>query len=46
MLSKNQILEVLSDAINFADDKRNFELGDQLLEVIAILKQEWNMEEE
>ena len=45
-MTRAEILEVLSDAINLADREKELGLGDRLFEVLENLKSEWNMEEE
>lgn len=48
-MTRAEILETLSDAINLADRTNEPEfsgLGDRLFEVLESLKTDWNMEEE
>ena len=43
---KNEILEILGEAINLADEHQQYGLGDRLFEVIHTLKEEWGIDEE
>ena len=45
-MTKNEILETLSDCINEADEKQLFGIGDRLYDIIIALREEWGMNEE
>lgn len=45
-MTHDEILKVLSDCINDADEKELFGIGDKLLLVIHALKKDWGMDEE
>ena len=44
-MSHDEILEILTDAINELDKAEKYGMGDRLFEVIIALKEEWGMHE-
>ena len=45
-MSREQLFEILSEAVNVSDKTGHIDLGDQILEVIAYLKEEWREEDD
>lgn len=44
-MTKTEILEMLSNAINEADENQLYGIGDKLFTVIDALKDEWGIED-
>ena len=44
-MTKTEILEMLSDAINEADENNLYGIGDKLFTVINALKAEWDIDD-
>lgn len=45
MLTHNEILEMLSDIINDADERGDIETGDNAFMIIQTLRNEWRMDD-
>ena len=44
-MTHNEILEKLSNTINILDKSGNYGAADEIMEIIAALKIEWNIED-